>query len=27
MLVLIGDPGSQLQVILYNTGSQFAAKP
>jgi hypothetical protein len=27
MLVEIGDPGSQVQVILYNTGSQFAAKP
>ena len=27
MLVQIGDPGSQVQVILYNIGSQFAAKP
>ena len=26
MLVLIGGPGSQLTVILYNNGSQFAAK-
>ena len=26
LLVLIGDPGSQVTVILYNTGSQFAAK-
>lgn len=27
MLVQIGDPGSQIQVILYNNGQQFAAKP
>ena len=27
MLVQIGDSGSQLQVILYNNGQQFAAKP
>lgn len=27
MLVQIGDPGSQVQVILYNNGQQFAAKP
>lgn len=27
LLVQIGDPGSQIQVILYNNGSQFAAKP
>ena len=26
MLVQIGDPGSQVQVILYNNGQQFAAK-
>jgi hypothetical protein len=27
MLVQIGDPGSQVQVILYNNGQQFTAKP
>jgi len=27
MLVQIGDPGNQIQVILYNNGQQFAAKP
>ena len=27
LLVLIGEPGSQITVVLYNNGSQFAAKP